>query len=379
MLYRPTEQETGKTALADRIAPALKRHWPFHLTVVLPTVLTLLYLFLFAADQYASEAQYIVRSPQAPATPSLIGDVFGAVSQRASDETTGVAAFLQSHDAVRALSREVDLEKAFGRPKLDFVNRLGGDPTAEDLLKYYRKRVKVSLNPNTGLSTLEVRAFTPEDAQTIAQKLLAIGEAQVNRLSGPAQSDATRLAEQEVAKAKQRTIEIGEKLTTFRNQEQALDPTQSSTMVMSVLGSLETELAAAQAERNQAAQYLRPGAPKLKELDSKVASLRGQVANQRSRLTGGGSLSPTVAGYERLMLDREFAARDYAAALQALETARTDAARKHLYLVRVVEPNKAEESLYPRRWLILLSTVISLLVIYGIGWLIIAGIKEHAA
>lgn len=379
MLYRPTEQETGARTLGARIAPAIVRHWPFHLTVTLPTLLTFLYLFLFAADQYASQAQYIVRSPQAPATPSIMGDVFGAVSQRASEETTGVAAYLQSHDAVGALSKEVDLVKAFGRPRFDFINRLGGDPTAEDLLKYYKKRVKVTLNANTGLSTLEVRAFTPQDAQTIAQKLLSLGEAQVNRLSGPAQSDAMRLAEQEVAKAKQRTIEIGEKLTAFRNQEQALDPTQSSTMVMSVLGALETELAAAQAERAQAAQYLRPGAPKLKELDGKVASLRNQVAQQRARLTGGGSLSPTVAGYERLMLDREFASRDYAAALQALETARTDAARKHLYLVRVVEPNRAEKSLYPRRWLILLSTVISLLVIYGIGWLIIAGIREHAA
>jgi capsular polysaccharide transport system permease protein len=379
MLYRPTKTES-ETTLAAKIAPAVRRHWPFHLTVVLPAILTFLYLFLFAADQYASEAQYIVRSPQAASAPSLMGDVLGAVSQRASNETTGVAAYLQSHDAVRALSKEVDLVKVFGKPKLDFLNRLGGDPTAEDLLKYYKKRVKVTLNVNTGLSTLEVRAFTPQDSQVIANKLLTLAELQVNRLAGPAQSDATSLAEQEVAKAKQRTIDIGEKLTTFRNQQQALDPAASSEMVMGVLGSLETELATALAERNQAAQYLRPGAPKLKELDNKVASLRGQVALQRGRLTGGsGSLAPTAAGYDRLMLDREFASRDYASALQALEAARLDAAKKHLYLVRVVQPNRPEESLYPRRWLILLSTVISLLVIYGIGWLIIAGIRDHAA
>jgi capsular polysaccharide transport system permease protein len=151
-------------------------------------------------------------------------------------------------------------------------------------------------------------------------------------------------------------------------------------MLMTVIGGLESDLATARAERNAAAQYLRPGTPKLAELDNKIAALSAQVAQQRGRLTGGAqSLSPTAAGYDRVMLDREFAAKDYAAALSALEIARTDASKKHLYLVRVVEPNKAEKSLYPRRGLILLSTLISLLVIYGIGWLIIAGIREHAA
>ena len=49
------------------------------------------------------------------------------------------------------------------------------------------------------------------------------------------------------------------------------------------------------------------------------------------------------------------------------------------YLVRVVQPNLPEKSLAPRRGFILLTLFVSLLVAYGIGWLILAGILEHAA
>lgn len=379
MLYRPAETAARLSAWRG-LVPMLRKNWAFYLVVIAPTILAAAYLYLFAANQYASETQYLVKSPQAVATPSLMGEMLGAVTQRTSEETNSVNAYLASHDALRELQKEVDVVSMFSRPKLDFINRLKNDPSAEDLLKYYNKRVKIALNANTGITTLEVRAFRPQDSQIIAQALLRLGEVSVNKFSAPAQSDATKQAQAQVQAARQRTIEIGEKLTAFRNTEQALDPKASSEMVMTVLGALESELATTQAERSAAAQYLRPGASKLTELDNKSRALRTQIAEQRSRLTGGAeSLSPTVAGYDRLMLDREFAAKDYAAALNALEVARADAAKKHLYLVRVVEPNTAEKSLYPKRPLALISILVSLLVIYGIGWLIIAGIREHAA
>ncbi len=46
--------------------------------------------------------------------------------------------------------------------------------------------------------------------------------------------------------------------------------------------------------------------------------------------------------------------------------------------MRMVEPNLPEKSLYPRRWVITASVFFGLVLIYGVGWLILAGIKEHA-
>ena len=107
---------------------------------------------------------------------------------------------------------------------------------------------------------------------------------------------------------------------------------------------------------------------------------QGQLTAQRARLTGGaGSLAPAVAGYERLAVDRDLANRAYASALQSLETARLDAQKQHVYLVRVVEPNLPVKSTYPKRAVTVLGVFGALLLAYGIGWLIVVGVREHAA
>ena len=378
MLYKPATSVNAD--VRQRLDAELRRRWPFHLAVTLPIVIATLYLYGFAANQYISAAQFVVRNPETAARPSLLGDVLGAVGEHSTEETFAVKAYLESQDAVAALSHRVDLGEIYRRPSFDLLNRLRPHPTAEDLLSYYRGKVRVDINPNTGISTLTVRSFRPEDSQVIALDLLQLGETAVNRLNEAARSDTVALAEAEVERARQRTLGLSDELLHYRNQKQVLDPAASSETLQKLVGGLEDELAKARVERDAAAKYLRPGAPKLTEFDNQIAALTAQLADQRARMTGGSAaLSSAAPAYEHLMLEREFAGKDYAAALSALELARIDAAKKHLYLVRIVDPNRAERSLAPQRGLILLSLLIALLVGYGIGWLIIAGVREHAA
>jgi len=44
----------------------------------------------------------------------------------------------------------------------------------------------------------------------------------------------------------------------------------------------------------------------------------------------------------------------------------------------VVEPNLAERSLYPRPLLFTLYTFGGLTLVYGMVWLLVAGVREHA-
>jgi capsular polysaccharide transport system permease protein len=78
------------------------------------------------------------------------------------------------------------------------------------------------------------------------------------------------------------------------------------------------------------------------------------------------------------MLEREFADRQLASAIGSLEAARIEAQRQQLFLARIVQPNLAEYPLHPRSLLILATMAIVLLAVYGVAWLIAAGIREHA-
>jgi capsular polysaccharide transport system permease protein len=364
-----------------RPKPWLVRYRWFGLAVVLPTVLTALYLYLLSANQYVSETQFMIRDAQAPAVASSLGAVLGAANlQPSSEETRGVQTYLISHDAVADLRRSMDLKQMFSRPLLDVFGRYNGSGAPESLLKFYRRQVEVKRDSSSSVTTLSVRAFTPADSKRIADALLVQSEALIDRFNERAQADALRIARAEVQRAEGRVTAVHAQLASLRQREHSLDPEKSSVMVTTVIGGIESELAKARADLAVQSAFLKAGNPRLVALQSRVADLERQASAQSGRLAGGPeSIAPALTAFERVSLEREFADKEFAAAMASLEAARVDAQKKHLYLVRVVEPNVPVKSLYPQRALTVATVFASLLVAYGIVWLILAGIREHAA
>ena len=367
-------------ALVGRVrAWADRRRWLIGLVGV-PTLLVAAYMYLFAADQYVSESRFMVRS-QAPVTASVLGQIFGAAGTASGEDAAGVTSFIESQEAVRRLGRDIDLVAVWRRNGLDVMNGLKADPKPEELTKLYMKRVKAGADSNSqGVIKLTVRTFRPDDSRRINELLLEQSEALVNRFSQRAEADALRVSQGEVQRTAAIVAEMTNRATTFRDQRQSLDPGKSAAVVTEVIGGLEGQLARADAELAAQRTYLKPESPRLQEQLTRVAALQGQLTAQRARLTGGdGSLAPTVAGYERLSVDRDLATKAYGSALQSLETARLDAQKQHVYLVRVVEPNLPQKSIYPLRAVTVLGVFGALLLAYGIGWLIVVGVREHAA
>ena len=78
-----------------------------------------------------------------------------------------------------------------------------------------------------------------------------------------------------------------------------------------------------------------------------------------------------------MRLQQEFAAKRYETARARLEQARTRAANEQLFIVAVVEPNLPEKPALPKPFRTTLLILIGLSVAYGIGWMLIAGVREH--
>jgi capsular polysaccharide transport system permease protein len=130
---------------------------------------------------------------------------------------------------------------------------------------------------------------------------------------------------------------------------------------------------------------MRPDNPALQNTRNRIQALERQIATDRSRHTdattnlGSAVLARQLAAYERLMLEREFADKQLASATASLEMARVEAQRQQLYLSRIVQPNLAVYALYPRSFTTTASILLGLAIAYGIGWLLIVGMREHAA
>lgn len=356
------------------------RH-PFTWWVLVPTLLAIAYFYGYASNQYVSEARFVVRSradaPQVSLTGMLSAAVGGA-GAGAAGEAYSVRDFLTSHDAVMRTNERLDLVRIWGRDEADLIARLWNDDP-ERLTKYYGSMVSVSFDSTTGVVTLRVRSFTPEDSKAIADTLLALSEQLVNSLSERAREDALRIARTEVGIAERRVLDSREALSRFREQQQELDSAGAAQAAVQAMGQLEGQLIAAQAELRERMSFMRPDNVALQNTRNRIEALERQIVAERTRRTqGDGALAHQLGTFERLMLEREFADRQLASATASLETARIEAQRQQMYLSRVVEPNLAVYPLYPRKLISVGSIFLGLSVAFGIGWLLVAGMREHA-
>jgi len=356
------------------------RH-PFTWFVLVPTLLVVGYYYGIASPQFVSEARFVVRS-RADAPQLSLGAVISAAAGGggggATAEANSVRDFLLSHDAVMRTQERVDLVAMWSRDDADFYARLRHDDP-ERLTKFYNAMVSASFDASTSVTTLRVRSFRPEDSKAIAVTLLSLSETLVNSLSERAREDALRIARAELAVAEQRVADSRSALTRFREQQQDLDSAGTATAAATTISAMESALTAANAELRERMAFMRPDNTALQVTRNRIAALERQIEVERARRTqGDGTLAQQLGNFERLMLEREFADRQLASATASLEAARVEAQRQQVYIARVVEPNLAVHPLYPRKLISVGSVFLGLSVAFGIGWLLVAGMREHA-
>jgi capsular polysaccharide transport system permease protein len=191
-------------------------------------------------------------------------------------------------------------------------------------------------------------------------------------------ADAIRFAEAEVKRGEERLVETQLAITEFRNRELMLDPSQSSLVIAALIGRLSDELAAVTAQLREI-EASSPSSPQIPGLRRRIAALEAQITLERQRVSNASDgLAEKIAGYERLNLQREFAVKALASAMTSLEVARNEARRQQLYLERVVEPRIADFAEQPRRLRGVVVTFAASLLLFLVGWLVLAGVREHA-
>jgi capsular polysaccharide transport system permease protein len=377
----PTEDR--ELTLVERLRKLVwTRRWLF-LIVVLPTVLVGLYLYTYAANQYESEAQVLVHSADKPQIPTGGASALSMLTgvSAGQNEAMSVADYLTSHDAVAKLRHEDHLVDRFQRPGVDLLSRLFGDnPTPERLLRYYQRQVKVKYDTESGITTIKVHSFTPQDSYDIAQKLLQIGEQRVNELNARSYTDAIANARRALEEAEAALTANDVAMTAFRHRSGDIDPQATGAAQLGLVSGLSAQLAAARAQLQTMSGVITPSSPQYQALAGHVRSLEAQIDAQSGKLTGrADSITNDVSEYQALMLRRDFLNKRYEVAAAGLEKAREQAIQQELYLQRIVNPNMPVKALFPERARILATVLVSLLLVYSIGWLIVAGVREHAA
>jgi capsular polysaccharide transport system permease protein len=353
----------------------------FIVIVLVPTAVGAVYYGLFASKRYVSEAEYIVRGINAHKGGGLDAILTSFGISRAADDTSAIQAFMESRDAVRLLEERVPLRRIYTSPDVDRLSRyprIWRRDSFESLYDYVQDMISVVEDPTTGITTLKVQAFTPEDAHLIASTLVSLAEEMVNRMNDRAQTDTVRNAREEVARAEQLIAKVQVDLTAFRNKQLLVDPVAFSGVMLDSMSKLSLELAQTSSQIRETSLNS-PSNPAIGPLRAKASALEQSINNERSKLAGSdGAIAAKVSAYEQMILSRDLAEKQYASAMSTLETARMEARRQQIYIEEMVRSNLPDESLEPRRFRIVATIFVMGFAAFSMIWILTVGAKDHA-
>jgi capsular polysaccharide transport system permease protein len=354
---------TGGVARAiGSVVPSLSLRAParpllagFVAFVVIPSALVGGYYGLVASDVYEAEARFAVRMGAISGVDAFTSFA-GLPSVNQVQDSLIVADFVESRAAVEALDREIGLRARFASEDIDPLSRLDADAPIEDVVAFWEDHVSVSIDSTSGIITVRVSAYTPDDAQEIAGALVRESEGLVNGIGARAREDLIVASERELEAVEARLGALRERLNALRAEQGIIDPQLSAQGLTALVTELRGEALKLDREIATTQRTVSADAPQIDILRARLSAVEDQILDLEGELTtrrsgGRDSISGAMTRFDRLALERQFLEHQYTTAAASLEQARAAAARQQMYLATFVRPVRPDEPSGPPRLL----------------------------
>lgn len=355
-------------SLAGMARPFLLSAFVF---VLLPGLAAAIYFGWLASPVYEAEARFAVRAGAVSGIDAFTS-MAGVPSINQVQDSLIVANYIASQAAVEGLEESVRLRSRYGRREIDYFSRLRADAPIEDVVTFWQRKVSVAIESPSGIITARVRAYSPVDAQAIAEALVRTSEQLVNKLGAQARSDLVSNSERELKDIERRLHASRERLNQLRSAEGIIDPQLTAQGINMLITELRTEAVKIEQEISTTERSVSSQAPQLQPMRTRRVAIRDQIDALQNELTqrrseGRDALSVVMTRFDQLALERQVLERQYSSASAALEQARSAATRQQMYLATFVRPIAPEDPSGPPRVLYPTLLLLLFLAVWAVG------------
>ena len=363
---------------------------PFVLFVVAAAVVLGIYYFFLAAPLYISEASFSIRGREEPSAGSSLlaslggmaggGGGGGASGGPTSTDTAELQTYIQSYAMAEKLDQEFHLRSIYSQPRADFLNWLPKSASRDRYLNFYRRMVKISIDHDTALIDVRVKAFDPKTAQSLASAILQHSADYLNELSATIRRDTLRTSEIELQDAENKVRQARLTMTNYRATTGTLDPAATAITMSTGISAMQQEVLESKVELAGLLSFNTANSPAVAQTQAKIRGLEAQIAAQQARIANtkaSDSIAERLKVFEGLTIASDYADRQMVAALSSYDAARTLANQRERFVVPAVAPNLPDEPTEPHRLAAFLEAMLVLTAVYGIVALAIAGVRDH--
>lgn len=358
------------------------------LFVGIPTLCSMLYFGIWASNQYVSEIRFAIRTADSSAPSSGMSGIMAGFAGGGSNlvaDSYILIDYLTNREIVEKLDKEIGLRNLYTTNAADYFSRFtgwwssGNSLPIEYFVTYWQKRITATYDMTTSIITVEIRGFTPVDAQRIGTAVRNEAESLVNKLSDKAMEDAVKAAKMEVQRGETRVQLIRGLIRRFRDKEQVADPVAAAGNKQTNMAALEQQLAQINTALNFRRPFLAESSPTMTTLRARAEAIEKEIVKARGVLGSDdkAAYSGTLAAYDDLETQRQFAQQALNSSLGMLEQARNNADRLRRYLAVYEEPKVPQYALYPKVFADILITFFGSLIVFCLLLLIYQGVREH--
>jgi capsular polysaccharide transport system permease protein len=362
---------------------------PIAIFVLLPFLIFSFYQVILASPRYESQAKLIVKEPDGMATldPAMaIMSGFGVSS--GSSDTELVKAFIYSTDMLTYIDQELSISEHFSSTEYDFFSRLSAEASNEEKLSFFQDRVLVEIDDQSQIVSVFVQAFTPEFSHLISQTIVARAEWFINEIGHTLAKEQLKFVQQEHALVEKRLKSVKTELLSFQSRHDLLDPQAEGLALQQIAYQLEGQIVIKRTELRTLRTSMSENAPQVLNVLAQLQSMTQQLENERGRLTDQSAseellpeemnlnVSQILAKFSDYKINLELALQAYTSSQVSLEKSRIEAYRQLKYLVIVESPTQPQEAKYPEVFYNISLFLALTLMIFGIGRIVIATVKE---
>jgi capsular polysaccharide transport system permease protein len=384
-LQIPSSLGTGAAQARTAVDARSSWLWRSFLALVLaPVVMSSIYFGFLASDQFGSEMRFAVRGATEllPGSDALAASGLGTLASLNSNQDVFIVAdYIASRSMIDDLANEIDLGAIYGKSRFDRWAGFVPFRAAEDLLSYWRDMVQTSVEPASGIVTVTVKTFSPEDSVHVATAIRARCGVVADQLLNRVRHDAIERASAEVRSMKSQLAARQASLEQFRNARMQIDPLALARSLGETISTLRRDLVGVEVKLDIAKASLASDAPQIKMLAANRQILSDQIAALEARITGPNLNSPTasalLAEYDKLDVKKSLAEQAVLVAERILDNAKVDANKHHIYLVAIEDPTVPQSTIAPRRAKMIFLILLGALSFWSLTAVIAANLRDH--
>lgn len=374
-------------SISSKLSAFFKR--PIVTFLLLPWLLVLFYMAFVAAPRYESRVQLIVQQPDGMATmDASLAILSGLGMSTTNSDALLVKAYVHSNDMLDYLQGKLDLRSAYADYGLDRLNGLPVSSNSKEFIEYFHRMVIVEVDDKSQVITVSAQSFEPELSQAITRAIADRAEWYVNSIGHQLANAQLEFIQGEHELVESRLQQAKSKLLKFQQRYGLIDPQAEGIALSQIAYGLEAELAKAQAELLALSSTMSDSAPQVLIQKALIDSLDKQLEIERTRLSSSADVSSQVneqntlavsevmARFTDYKVDLELALQAYTASQVSLEKSRIEAYRQIKYLVAVESPTLPDTHAYPRFFYNAVLTAVILIMMFGIGKIFVATVKE---